>query len=123
LRRPRLFAVNVVITLAVVVTMITGLIEPVVVFMAGTALALIINYPSAAQQRERIDAHARAALMMAGILFAAGAFTGIMTGSGMIKALAQASAAHSRPARHDRDAAQPDVRSRQFLFRRAPGDR
>jgi len=94
LRRPRLFAVNVVITLAVVVTMITGLIEPVVVFMAGTALALIINYPSAAQQRERIDAHARAALMMAGILFAAGAFTGIMTGSGMIKALAQASVAH-----------------------------
>jgi len=94
LRRPRLFIVNVAITLVVVATMITGLIEPVVVFMAGTALALIINYPSAAQQRERIDAHARAALMMAGILFAAGAFTGIMTGSGMIKALAQASVAH-----------------------------
>ncbi|MES3092453.1 citrate:proton symporter [Sphingomonas aerolata] len=94
LRRPRLFLVNVAITLVVVATMITGLIEPVVVFMAGTALALIVNYPSAAQQRERIDAHARAALMMAGILFAAGAFTGIMTGSGMIKALAQASVAH-----------------------------
>lgn len=94
LRRPRLFLVNVAITLVVVATMITGLIEPVVVFMAGTALTLIINYPSAAQQRERIDAHARAALMMAGILFAAGAFTGIMTGSGMIKALAQASVSH-----------------------------
>ncbi|MDD1450285.1 SLC13 family permease [Sphingomonas sp. H160509] len=94
LRRPRLFIVNVAITLVVVATMITGLIEPVVVFMAGTALALIINYPSAAQQRERIDAHARTALMMAGILFAAGAFTGIMTGSGMIKALAQASVSH-----------------------------
>jgi CitMHS family citrate-Mg2+:H+ or citrate-Ca2+:H+ symporter len=94
LRRPRLYPVNVAITLVVVVTMIAGLMEPVVVFMAGTALALIINYPSAKQQRERIDAHARAALMMAGILFAAGAFTGIMTGSGMIKALAQASVAH-----------------------------
>jgi len=94
LRRPALFPVNVAITLVVVATMVTGLIEPVVVFMAGTALALIINYPSATQQRERIDAHARAALMMAGILFAAGAFTGIMTGSGMIKALADASVAH-----------------------------
>jgi CitMHS family citrate-Mg2+:H+ or citrate-Ca2+:H+ symporter len=92
--RPALFPVNVAITLVVVATMVTGLIEPVVVFMAGTALALIINYPSATQQRERIDAHARAALMMAGILFAAGAFTGIMTGSGMIKALADASVAH-----------------------------
>jgi len=94
LRRPALYPVNVAITLVVVLTMVTGLMEPVVVFMAGTALALIINYPSATQQRERIDAHARAALMMAGILFAAGAFTGIMTGSGMIKALAEASVAH-----------------------------
>jgi len=94
LRRPALYPVNVAITLVVVLTMVTGLMEPVVVFMAGTALALIINYPSASQQRERIDAHARAALMMAGILFAAGAFTGIMTGSGMIKALAEASVAH-----------------------------
>ncbi|MCP3733469.1 citrate:proton symporter [Sphingomonas sp. RP10(2022)] len=94
LRRPTLFPVNVAITLVVVATMVTGLMEPVVVFMAGTALALIINYPSAVEQRERIDAHARAALMMAGILFAAGAFTGIMTGSGMIKALAEASVAH-----------------------------
>jgi CitMHS family citrate-Mg2+:H+ or citrate-Ca2+:H+ symporter len=94
LRRPRLYWVNVLITLVVVVTMVAGLMEPVVVFMAGTALALILNYPTAAEQRERIDAHARAALMMAGILFAAGAFTGIMAGSGMIKALAQASVAH-----------------------------
>ena len=59
LRRPRLFLVNVAITLVVVATMLTGLIEPVVVLMAGTALALIVSYPSAAQQRERIDAHAR----------------------------------------------------------------
>ena len=94
LRRPHLYWANVLITGVVVVTMVAGLMEPVVVFMAGTALALVINYPSAAQQRERVDAHARSALMMAGILFAAGAFTGIMAGSGMIKALAQGSVAH-----------------------------
>ena len=50
--------------------------------MLGTALALMINYPDAAAQRERIDAHARAALTMAAILLAAGAFTGIMKGTG-----------------------------------------
>lgn len=94
LRRPKLYFVNLAITLAVVVTMVAGLMEPVVVFMAGTAVALVVNYPSATAQRERIDAHARAALLMAGILFAAGAFTGIMAGSGMIKALAEASVAH-----------------------------
>jgi CitMHS family citrate-Mg2+:H+ or citrate-Ca2+:H+ symporter len=94
LRRPKLYLVNLAITLTVIATMMSGLMEPVVVFMAGTAIALIINYPSAAAQRDRIDAHARAALLMAGILFAAGAFTGIMTGSGMIRALAEASVAH-----------------------------
>jgi CitMHS family citrate-Mg2+:H+ or citrate-Ca2+:H+ symporter len=40
-------------------------------------------------QRKRVDAHAKAALMMASILLAAGVFTGIMQGSGMLKAMAQ----------------------------------
>ena len=91
LQRPRLYLLNLCLTIAVVVTMISGAIDPVVIFMVGTAIALLLNYPNAAEQRARIDAHARAALMMAGILLAAGAFTGIMNGSGMIHALAQAS--------------------------------
>jgi CitMHS family citrate-Mg2+:H+ or citrate-Ca2+:H+ symporter len=90
LRRPRLFWVNLVLTLAIIGVMISGLIEPVVMFMIGTVAALLINYPGAAAQRERIDAHARAALLMASILLAAGAFTGIMSKSGMIAALAKA---------------------------------
>ena len=94
LRRPRLLWLNAALTLVVVGTMIAGIAEPVVIFMLGTALALIVNYPDAAEQRRRIDAHARAALMMAGILLAAGAFTGIMTGSGMIGAIATTTASH-----------------------------
>jgi CitMHS family citrate-Mg2+:H+ or citrate-Ca2+:H+ symporter len=62
--------------------------------MIGTALALMLNYPNPAQQRARLDAHARAALTMAGVLLAAGVFSGIMTGSGMIKAMGQLAAAH-----------------------------
>jgi citrate-Mg2+:H+ or citrate-Ca2+:H+ symporter, CitMHS family len=88
LHRPKLYWFNLLLTLLVLGTMISGLVEPVVVFMIGTAVALVVNYPNAEQQRARIDAHARAALLMAGILFAAGAFTGIMSGSGMITALA-----------------------------------
>lgn len=80
--------VNGIITIAIVAVMIAGAIDPAVVFMIGTALVLTINYPKLAQQRERIDAHARAALMMAAILLAAGAFTGIMKESGMLAAMA-----------------------------------
>jgi citrate-Mg2+:H+ or citrate-Ca2+:H+ symporter, CitMHS family len=88
------FWCNLALTLAVVGTMISGLSEPVVIFMVGTAVALLINYPDADAQRARVDAHARAALLMASILFAAGAFTGVMTGSGMITAMARTGAAH-----------------------------
>jgi len=94
LRRPKLFWVNLALTIAIMGVMIWGIVDPVAMFMIGTVLALVINYPDVAEQRRRIDAHARAALMMAGILLAAGAFTGIMTGSGMLKAMATAAVAH-----------------------------
>lgn len=91
LARPKLFWLNLAITLAVIALMVTGKAEPAVVFMVATALVLAINYPRAEDQRARIEAHARPAMMMAGILFAAGAFTGIMNGGGLIHALAQSS--------------------------------
>lgn len=90
--RPRLLIVNMMLTLIVIGVMVAGVAEPVVVFMIGTALALVINFRDSKTQRERIDAHAPAALLMAGVLFAAGAFTGIMSGSGMLHAMAEAAA-------------------------------
>ncbi len=98
LRRPRLFWFNVVLTIALVVGMVALRLDPFVVFMVGFVIAIAVNYPDLAMQRERIDAHARAALMMAAILFAAGAFTGIMKESGMLSAMA-ASAIHAVPTR------------------------
>lgn len=90
LGRPRLVWVNGLITLAMMAVMIGGWVDPAVMFMLGTAVVLTINYPDPAMQRARIDAHARAALMMAAILLAAGAFTGIMKESGMLSAMAHA---------------------------------
>ncbi|MBV9885471.1 MAG: citrate transporter [Acidobacteria bacterium] len=98
LRRPRLFWFNVVLTIALVVGMVALRLDPFVVFMVGFVIAIAVNYPELAMQRARIDAHARAALVMAAILFAAGAFTGIMKESGMLSAMA-ASAIHAVPTR------------------------
>ena len=80
------------LTLVVLGTMVVmgEKIPPAIMFMVGLCIALMVNYPDVDMQRKRIDAHARAALMMAGILLAAGVFTGIMQGSGMLKAMAQA---------------------------------
>ncbi|KPW83046.1 citrate-Mg2+:H+ or citrate-Ca2+:H+ symporter, CitMHS family [Pseudomonas congelans] len=89
LRKPRLFWVNLLLTLVVMGVMIAGVVDPVVMFMLGTVIALCINYPAVDAQRARIDAHAKTALTMASILLAAGVFTGIMQGTGMLKAMAE----------------------------------
>ncbi|RVU05788.1 citrate transporter [Novosphingobium umbonatum] len=91
---PRLFWLNVALALVAVGVMVSGKVEPVVVFMIGTALVLLLNFPSPTAQRERIEAHAGAALQMVGVLMAAGVFTGIMNESGMIKSLASTAAGH-----------------------------
>jgi CitMHS family citrate-Mg2+:H+ or citrate-Ca2+:H+ symporter len=97
LRRPRRVWINLGLTLVMIAGMISLKLEPVAVFMVGVVLALEINYPDLQMQRERIDAHARAALMMAGVLLAAGAFTGIMRESGMLAAMAKAAVALAPP--------------------------
>ena len=94
LRRPRNFWLNLLLTIVLMAAMVSGKAEPAVVFMLGTVLALTLNYRDVKMQRERVDAHAKAALMMASVLLAAGAFTGIMKESGMLTAMAQAAVAH-----------------------------
>jgi CitMHS family citrate-Mg2+:H+ or citrate-Ca2+:H+ symporter len=88
LRRPDRFWINLLLTLVLMAAMVAGIVDPAVMFMVGTAVALMVNYPASDLQRARVDAHAKAAIMMAAILLAAGAFTGIMTGSGMLRAMA-----------------------------------
>ncbi|MBI6565181.1 citrate:proton symporter [Pseudomonas sp. ChxA] len=89
IRRPKRFGVNCVITLTVLTILVAGWVPPVLMFMLGTVAALLVNYPNVHEQRARVDAHAKAALMMASVLLAAGVFTGIMGESGMLRAMAE----------------------------------
>ena len=79
-----LFLVNVAIILVTIVFLIKGKVNPTVTFMVAFCIAIMINFPDTKKQKEVIDSHAKEALMMASILFAAGAFIGIMQKSGMI---------------------------------------
>ena len=92
--RPGMFWVNILLILVSVGVLISGLAPPHIVFILAFALAATLNYPNIRHQADRINAHARAALLMAGILFAAGCFTGILKGSGMIDAMAAAAVGH-----------------------------
>jgi CitMHS family citrate-Mg2+:H+ or citrate-Ca2+:H+ symporter len=88
LHRPRLVWVNFILILSAITAIILGWAPPFVIFMVGFALALLLNYPQVEEQKRRIDAHAKEAMLMASILFAAGCFTGILKGSGMMEAMA-----------------------------------
>ncbi len=89
LRRPRLVWFNAALTVVMLALMVAEVLSPALAFMAGAVIALAVNYPNIADQRARVDAHAQAALMMATILLAAGVFTGILKGTGMLGAMAE----------------------------------
>lgn len=88
LHRPQLFWINLLLIFAAITSIILAWAPPHVVFMIAFALALLLNFPHVEEQKKRIDAHAKEAMLMASILFAAGCFTGILKGSGMMEAMA-----------------------------------
>jgi CitMHS family citrate-Mg2+:H+ or citrate-Ca2+:H+ symporter len=94
---PRRFFLNLALTVLVLAVMISGKVDPVMVFMIGTVVALTLNFPQPQSQQAVLMAHAPAAILMASILFAAGSFTGIMKGTGMLMAMANG-AVHALPA-------------------------
>ncbi|MXO66327.1 CitMHS family transporter [Altericroceibacterium endophyticum] len=83
------YIVNVLTVVAVIAAMLTTWLPPAIAFLAGTIVALLVNHPDVTAQREAVEKHGPGAVMMVGILFAAGVFTGIMGGSGMLAALAE----------------------------------
>lgn len=88
LERPRLIWVNAAVFIATFVTLVTGILPTPLTFMLALSVALVINYPNAGEQMRRIEAHAPAALTMAGIILAAGVFLGVMDGAGMLRSIA-----------------------------------
>ncbi len=87
LKRSRLLWFNVILTATLMVCLVAGVLPLPVLFMIGFSVAVILNYPCVVLQRERISEHARNALPVVAVIFAAGVFTGILSGTGMAKAM------------------------------------
>ncbi|WGF86808.1 CitMHS family transporter [Marinivivus vitaminiproducens] len=87
--RPNLFWFNVGLTALLVLTLFLHLAPLPVLFIVGFVIALVVNYPSWEEQRERLVAHADSVVIVTSMIFAAGIFTGVLTGTGMIDAMAR----------------------------------
>ncbi|GAB3377377.1 CitMHS family transporter [Azotobacter armeniacus] len=88
-RRPKLLLINAMLTLGLMGTLIAGVLPLPVLFMIAFSIALIINYPCLKEQKERIAAHSGNVLAVIGLIFAAGIFTGILSGTGMVDAMSK----------------------------------
>lgn len=89
-RRPKLFWFNLLLT-AGVITMLTvfSKLPAYAPFMLGTAIMMVVNY-NAKEQSDLIKKHAASALSVPAILLASGVFLGILSGTGMLPAMANA---------------------------------
>ena len=90
IRRPKLYFFNLFLTLCLIGGMATGLAPLPVLLMVGFAVALLVNYPKLVEQKQRIEAHSSSVIAVVSMIFAAGAFTGILNGTGMTDAMSAA---------------------------------
>lgn len=86
-KRPKLLYVNLGLTILLMVGLISGIMPLQILFMIAFAIAIMINYPNLETQKERITAHAGNVLAVVSLVFAAGIFTGILSGTKMVDAM------------------------------------
>lgn len=90
IKRPKLRWVNFILTVTIMVVLVLGLISAPILFLIGFVLAAMINYPNLEKQKERILSHSGNALTVVILVFAAGIFSGIFSGTKMVDAISNA---------------------------------
>ena len=101
IRRPQNFAFNGILTIILIAWLVLSSFAdqlglpgwfaqpPLLLFLIGTCIALIVNYPKLKDQSARIGANGGDAVQVVILVFAAGVFMGLFQGSGMATALAE----------------------------------
>ncbi len=79
---------NFLVVVAVIVVLMVGWLNPAYTFMLALALTLPFNIKSLKEQNGKLKNYGVAAMSMVVTLFAAGIFTGVLSGTGMLNAMA-----------------------------------
>lgn len=85
--RPKLQWFNLGLTVAVMGMLIADLVPLPYVFMVGSAIALLVNFPHVKDQAAQIVAHAPSIVAVVSMVMAAAVLTGVLTGTGMVEAM------------------------------------
>lgn len=88
LRRPNLLIINAILTITLIIALTKGWLSAPVLFVIASMIALLVNYPKLADQQKVIKSHGTNIFLVSSMIFAAGIFSGILTGAKMIDAMA-----------------------------------
>ena len=80
---------NALLTVVLMICLVKGVLPLPILFMIALCIALVVNYKDVDMQKDLIAHHAGSALNVVGIIFAAGIFTGILAGTGMVDAMSK----------------------------------
>jgi CitMHS family citrate-Mg2+:H+ or citrate-Ca2+:H+ symporter len=88
LRRPKLILFNAALTITLIIILLMGAIPAPALFVVAGIIALLINYSKPADQQKIMKAHGANIFLVSSMIFAAGIYSGILTESKMIEAMA-----------------------------------
>ncbi|MBB3840148.1 CitMHS family citrate-Mg2+:H+ or citrate-Ca2+:H+ symporter [Runella defluvii] len=88
LRRPNLLIINAILTISLIIALTKGWLPAPVLFVIASMIALLVNYPKLADQQKVVKSHGTNIFLVSSMIFAAGIFSGILTGAKMIDAMA-----------------------------------
>ncbi|MEI4768144.1 citrate:proton symporter [Psychrobacillus sp. FJAT-51614] len=79
---------NLFLTIVLMTLLVMDVLPIAILFAVAFAIALFVNYPDSQKQQDQILSHANSFVMISTMVFAAGIFTGIFSGTGMMDAMA-----------------------------------
>ena len=88
LRRPTLILFNALLTISLIIVLLMGVVPAPALFVIASMIALMINYSKISDQQKIMKAHGANIFLVSSMIFAAGVYSGILTESKMIEAMA-----------------------------------
>lgn len=89
--RPKLIWFNLALTVVLLVMLVMNVLPLALLFMGASAIAILVNFPnSVAEQSERIKVNGPAIVSVVALVFAAAVLVGVLDGTGMDSAMANA---------------------------------
>lgn len=87
--RPKLIWFNFALTLAIMVLLVMDVLPLPYIFMVGAGIALLVNFPHVKDQAKALVAHGQSIVAVVSMVMAAAVLTGVLNGTGMVKAMSE----------------------------------